>query len=477
MKRKPMLWAVLILALLQASVSATTRRWVAAANAEEQLNTIEVTGTWAAGDTFTAEINNKQVVVTMGSGTTTTTAVAAAIAEALVATSHDPDDLTADMEITFGGYEIGEFKEIYTAIDSSNTSQVNVMSVVPGTPYTLAASASTAGTGDVTYTQDVNGVTGPNWFTDADNWSPSGAPASGDVLVWDHGSDDVLYGINNTAVLNLRLYVYNGYTGDIGLPKINASTAALPFSEYRTRYLGVPVEASTGVVQIFCGDQTPVGTTSGRRYFDLGTNTGTTCQAVIYDAGSRGTDGESVQILGGRELIATVNGGTVSFGNLATGNASQFDSLTVVRRSATATAPSVLLGGQTLFNASSTFTNDGGTVTLSAATSNATFQLYGGTTNLLGTGGATACHVRDGATLNPYGGTITNLFVYAGGTVDTTAASAVTTATNATAYPGATITDSKGYLTLTNGLDVVGGGLQDVSVTTKDSLTATFSDL
>mgnify|MGYP003418653772 FL=1 len=117
------------------------------------------------------------------------------------------------------------------------------------------------------------------------------------------------------------------------------------------------------------------------------------------------------------------------------------------------------------FGAGTTLTTlamQGGTVKVNGATT--TITKNNGSLTVLGTGACTTLRNWRGSCSYRSSGTITNLFCGAG-TIDFRADMRAKTVTNADIYAGATIADPQGVVTWTNGVDLNGCGMDEVSLT------------
>ena len=99
---------------------------------------------WATGDTLTATINGKDLVLTVGAAINVADVVAA-VAAAINANAAG-ENLVGSESRNVGGQEIAEFQEI-EALDQSPNIAVRVKTA--GKPVTITFAANTAGTGDV----------------------------------------------------------------------------------------------------------------------------------------------------------------------------------------------------------------------------------------------------------------------------------------------------------------------------------------
>ena len=76
---------------------------------------------------------------------------------------------------------------------------------------------------------------GPNHWDTAENWLPAGVPADFDRVRFEFGSVDCLYGLNQSGVTLTEIEISSGYTGSIGLTRLNRNG----YVEYRTRDLTI----------------------------------------------------------------------------------------------------------------------------------------------------------------------------------------------------------------------------------------------
>lgn len=228
--RKTRYFLALLLLLLARVGFAADVRWLGGAQPVAQVTTIAVTGTWATNDTASVTCGTKTITVTIGSSVTTSD-VASAVAAAINA-ADATTDLVNDETRNNGGQEFGEFRDV---VASSSTSTLTLTSAVPGTPFTVTVSESTAGTGALGSPTEATPATGPNHANNADNWEGGNLPVTGDTLVFDSGGSSVLYGLayfrDNT--INHSLKINNDWSGQLGLPQYNQAGG---YPEYRDRY-------------------------------------------------------------------------------------------------------------------------------------------------------------------------------------------------------------------------------------------------
>lgn len=203
-------------------------RWTGGAPAIAQVTTVTIANTWATNDTVTLTIGTKQLIVTIGSAFATTD-VAAALNAAIMATT-PTSGLIGNESRNVGGQQIPEFTEIQSTVLGS---VVTITSVTAGTPFTIAATESTAGTGTATGAT-VTAATGPNHFDNPKNFDTGTLPVDNDDLYIDTGSVDIFYGLTyyRTNSIDLNWYFTNDWTGSMGLPPVHPT---LGYFEYRQR--------------------------------------------------------------------------------------------------------------------------------------------------------------------------------------------------------------------------------------------------
>lgn len=102
---------------------------------------------------------------------------------------------------------------------------------------------SLTGVGTQTNTiSSVTSPTGPNWWSEPDNWqdvasSTAAYPSTGDTVIFDDCNVDCLYGIDQSGVTVVMLDIRSGYTGSIGLEQRDNNGDV--FWEYRTGELNI----------------------------------------------------------------------------------------------------------------------------------------------------------------------------------------------------------------------------------------------
>lgn len=208
-----------------------TKRWQGDARAIADVWTFTPGGTIASGSTFTFTVAGKAVVYT---STGATAAIVSAGVTAMWNSTENPLP--------------PEFRE-YQAVDA--TGSVVFTQRTKGLPGTIACVAGGSGSPSLTIT-NTTPATGPNYIDNADNWDDDAAPANSDVLVFDSGSVDCLYG-DISSLTGVTIKVLEGYTGKIGLPEYNGS-GSNSYPEYRERYIKI----DGGTLEVDCSTCTRV---------------------------------------------------------------------------------------------------------------------------------------------------------------------------------------------------------------------------
>ena len=201
------------------------KRWIGGAPAVADVWTLTFANVWAAADTATVTINNKNLILTAGSGVLND--LATYLANAINASA--PIN-TAGFTSNYGGQQWPEFAELSAV---ANGATVVITGNTAGLPLTITTSETTAGSGTLTAV-NTTPATGPNHFDNADNWDTGTLPANLDDLYFDSGAVDCLFGLTllRASTFNCNIYITNDWTGQLGLPNLNPAG----YKEYRQRY-------------------------------------------------------------------------------------------------------------------------------------------------------------------------------------------------------------------------------------------------
>lgn len=438
-------------------------RWVGGAPAVKQLTTITIANTWATNDTVSVTIANKTLTVTIGSAFTTAD-VAAALAAAINA-ADATTGLVGNETRNFGGGEIPEFADVVADAWVSG-SVVYVRSAVAGTPFTMTASESTAGTGTATAATPT-AATGPNHADNPDNYAGGALPATNDTLFFDQGEVDCLHGLGyfRTNTIELALVFSNDWTGRLGLPAVNEAG----YPEYRQRYF---YAHGTKTTRLVAGSQGNIN--GGAIHLDF-----QACNHTINIEAARNANlsEPSLFIAGsdGSGLPTTIKAGNVSIEPEDSGTSTPFDiaGLYCGVIGASNADLVVTVGRRVTSGASTTIILNSGTLTFNGLSITATsaIEIHGGTVVAIGATELSQFpdfNIRNGGTLKPiYGAECGAVEVFSGGTLDCRETLfAFATSNGATAHPGATVRDPGGnflFCAATALLTLPGGRLNDIT--------------
>jgi hypothetical protein len=417
-----------------------TRRWTGAALPVAQRETITIGGTWVAADTLTVTCNGRAIVLTVGT-TVTTTQIATELAAALGSTS---TALGAAYSVTERGPNVAEFREFVSGetAPAASGSTVVLVGKTKGKPFTITVSkSSTSGT---VSTATTISASGPNFFNVAANWSGSTVPVDTDDIVYDSGNVDCLYGLAQSAVTPASITITQGYTGRIGLARINVDDSAYPYTEYRDRFLalGDSSDAATTSVTIGAGE----GNGSSRIQLDSGSGQAV---VVILNSGTPELTGiPAIQWIGTHASnTVSISKGSVGIAYRA-GEVATVATLSVGFRTNLAGDSAVWCGsGCTL----TTINQSGGALETNSAVT--TMTLTGGVWSHLA-GAVTTANINGGACRYRATSTLTTANVGSGGELDFRQDPRSRTVTNCDMFEGASLRDPIGTVTFTNGIDL-----------------------
>jgi hypothetical protein len=415
--------------------------FIGGAEAVAQIATIVVANTWTAADTVTVTCNGKTLTLTVGA-TVTTTAVATAIKEMI-----NGDDITGDATRSNTGDNIPEFTEFTATVNSST---VTITGNTAGKPFTISVGETTASTGTATLTLAATAATGPNHWSNADNWDTGSVPVSTDDVVLDgRALNDILYGLDQNAVTLASLTISKSFTKKLGLLPINVDVTSESYPEYRDTYLKI----SATLLSI-----EGIGAGSSRIKINLGSN------ASTMSISSRGTTESSnsnvppVLIVGTHASnVARITRGNVGFA-FYDKEAAHLATLTVGFEDNQSGNSTVICGdGVDLENAA--ITQSGGTLTIDSTTSSGTIVQSGGT--LIVRSAAHAAITADGTLQYNGVGTVTALNS-SGGTLDFRQGSGGVIVSACVVGKGTTIQDPAKRVTWTTGIDLYRCGISDI---------------
>lgn len=418
-----------------------TARWTGGSANIKQVSKITVANTWTAGDTYTLTIDNVDFVITIGT-LVTTAQVATTIYQALTGTTFTDTTASCTIPVADGGANhIPQFADFVATNNTASQVLLTGGTVTSpagceGKPFTITVTGdgtASTGTGAIT---SVTSPTSQFHADQADNYSGNAAPTGGsDTLIFDTGSIDVRWGLDYATTLT-AITKFKTYSGNVGLPEINADTSSKPYHEYRTTYLTC-TGCTTANLEV--GD----GPGSGR----LKLNTGTGQSAInIFGKGSRIESGvpcilwkgthasNTLSNLAGDVGVAFFGGETATVATLVTGDGANSSAYTYCGSGCTLTTVKLNGGAQVTNSAITTATQYAGQ-----------WDHYSGTITTLN------CN---GGTFTPHATcTITTASVY--GKIDLSKTAGTVTFTNVVnLYAGAEIYDPNGKATFSAGYKI-----------------------
>ncbi len=268
--------------------------WIGAAGAVAQVTRITFSA-YTSGQTYTLTINNKSISYTAAASTSA--------------------DVFAGLVAAWEAALAVELQEATATVSSG----VLLTADVAGKPFTVTATATAGITSTITA---VTAATGPNYFSNAANWSGNSLPSAGDDLRFRNSTVSLLYDLES-ATDYASVTIESTFTGDIGLPASNSSN----YPEYRPRFLKLGTSTS---YSIRIGQGT--GSRSSRILIDANGNnvtvqvygtgqaTGTESPVVLKNTGSSSTvefysgfmtiDSDSSHSLASCNLIASQSSGS-----------------------------------------------------------------------------------------------------------------------------------------------------------------------
>jgi len=435
-----------------------TRRWLGRAVDLADRWTFTVANTWATNDTATLTINGKDLVLTVGA-----TATTAGVAAAIVAMVNGAAAVGTEGRSALGS-EVGEWSRITASVSSST---VTLTADDKGVPFTVSVAESTAGSGTLDSLTNATVATGKHFFSNADNWTGDTVPVDDDVIVFDSGDVDCKYGLS-PAIQPAGVIITQGYEGTIGLPEVNTDDPALPYDEYRTKYLTFDDNSVNCAYTIGEG----AGPGSGRIRIDAGAgqstfnvrNTGTRLETntpALLLLGTHASNELNVQK--GDVAAAFFDGEAATLATLRVGYLESID------------GDSRVVCGDGVTLSSCTVTQSGGELTIESATGSGTIQQLAGTLTVLA--GAHASIIHAGTVYYRSTGTLSALKTMGGGVFDLRRDNRGRTISAAEIYSGGEIHDPNRTGTWSAGVDLIRCNIFQVTVDLGTHVTLTPSNV
>ncbi len=390
------------------------------------------------GNTFTLTCNSKTVTFT---ATATTVAnVTAGIVALLNSTTAPPP---------------AEFQEVTW---TDETTHVQGVSKTSGKPFTITSSASG---GTATFTAvTTTANSGPNDISLTANWSAATLPITGDTVVLENSSVDILYGLDFSGATGVTLLVKPTYSGSIGLPERTATG----YTEYRGTYWQM---GCTSVV--FEG-------TSPRAKFDIGTNPGAPVSFKVFNTGSSSEAGVPAMLIKGGHATNHIDlqsyKGSIGVAFFAS-ETCHIGTPTITYLTNQSSDSRVTFGSGVTFN-------DGEVHALAGqveVNSNSAEMVCGPAATLtvkLSSAMSTSLTNQGGTVIYQSSGTCAIYYGFGGSVLDVRTPF---TLTNAGLYSGSTLRDPLGLVTYTNPLMLLGCSINDVTLETQPNVTVEIVDI
>lgn len=213
--------------------SAPQSQLVASVFSGSVAHTLTIPVTITAATAATPGANEQQIITLTGTpsggnftltfGANTTSGIAYNAAAATVQTALQGLASIGSGNATVSGSAGGPWTVTFSgALASANQPQL-----------TASGSSLTGGSSQAIAVTTPTASAGPNHWDTAKNWLPEGVPVDFDRVRFEWGSVDVLYGLDQSEITLTEIEISSGYTGSIGLPRLNSGG----YVEYRTRDL------------------------------------------------------------------------------------------------------------------------------------------------------------------------------------------------------------------------------------------------
>ncbi len=395
-------------------------KWKGGAQAVAQVTTITFSA-YTSGQTYTVVINGKSVSYTAAASTAAD--VSSGLQAAIAAS---------------GGAE-------FSTMTASGTTSLILTSNNPGEPTTITASATGGITATVTAT---TAATGPNHFDNANNWIGGALPSAGDDLVFEDSSYGVLYALEDTDNYG-DITIDSTFTGEIGLPVQNATG----YREYRPRFLKLGDGTSSYALTVGLG----TGRQPPRVFIDANLADVT---AKIYNSGNSATDEMPIVLKNtGSASTLDVYAGKI---HVDADSAGDLANLRITPADGGSNNVYVLIDEAV---DAGVIVQTGGVLEVRGVASSIDASNNAQARFVL----AAACPIivaANGATVywESTAGVTTSISVHARGSVDFARNGAAKTVAAAVLYASGSITDPLGIVTWTTGVDLLGCGIQDVTL-------------
>lgn len=458
--------AIVALCLFGRIVTADTAVWVARAADVPQIDSIDLGGSYSAGESISVTIGHSTLTVTAGADTTTLSVLAQALRNAINAPTID-GSLVGSEKRNAAGQLLPEFRDVEAVIDPADDTVVLVRSKVAGVPFYDAADGSapltlsvaeSSASGTITATS-VQAATGKHWWSNAKNWSTGAVPADGDDIVLSATGESILYGLPLTAdeFAPASLTIDQSFTGWFGLPAVNQ---AGPYREYRPRAADLRddgTDPNSLVITVGRGEG------AGSPLVNLQTtmvHANSTCTYNIYNTGTANPALSDYAcnihyVANGTGADLAVSGGSIHLERVDVNDVTINPSQTVCR---------VLFDEVVVVGGGGAITISGGEIEYRTASSQ-NLVMHAGTLRFLGTVPDTLqLYGGTAQVINAAGGTIDALLIAGSGVFDLSRCTTPLTISECDLFRGATLLDPLKQATYTDGIDLNQCDVGDVTL-------------
>lgn len=417
-------------------MTARNLSWRGDAVAVAQIDTITVGGTFLTTDTVILTVGNKSLTVVVGSTSLATIAANIATAWNSLSASAAPEFA----EITAAATSGGAFTLTADVAGKPFTETTAIGVSASGTISSPTATVASQGPNDVSTVANYNDLTTPAY-------PATSLPASGDTLTFENNSNSALYGLTALSAVTLAaLHVNQSFTGQIGLPQVNAGG----YVEYRPRYM----QLDGGTWDVGLGN----GSGSGKIQLDFGASANHL--GTVFNSGSSTEKNiPAILILGSYSAnVLSVFKGSVGVAVFA-GEAAALTTLNMAYVNSVPGDAIVQCGAGAIVT---TVNQAGGQ--LSLAYNVAAITQYAGTVTVTGATAISGTATIGGTLVDQSSGNIGTVTLLPKGVYDRSQSLKTKTITNLNMNAGAVYNDPYGVVTVINRMTPVGCSLSQLTI-------------
>ena len=418
-------------------MTARNMSWRGDAVAVAQVDTITVGGTFTATDTVILTVGNKSLTVVVGS--TVNATIATNIATAWNGLSSSAAT---------------EFAEITAAATSGGA--FTLTADVAGKPFTVTTAIGVSSSGTISSPSVTVVSAGPNDLSTTANYNDLTTPAypatslpiTGDTLTFENNGNSAWYGLTALSGVTLAgLHVNQSFTGQIGLPQMNAGG----YMEYRPRYM----QLAGGTWDVGLGN----GSGSGKIQLDFGGSAN--YAGTVFNSGSSTEKNiPAILVLGSYTAnVLSVFKGSVGVAVFA-GEVADVLTLNMAYVNSVQGDAIVQCGNGAVV---STVNQAGGQLTL--AYNVTTITQYAGTVTIIGATAISGTATIGGTLIDQSSGNIVTVTLLPKGVYDHSKSLKTKTITNLNMNAGAVYSDPYGIVTISNRMAPVGCSLSSLVIT------------